>query len=96
MWIIMYISYLLMVFSFFVSLEQTTCSFTYITHPFQGAQLSADAPIENAKQIGQWSFEGSDRNIVQGIPYGDYGRATLLGRKQGKIGKCGSFNGRTE
>jgi len=72
----------------------TNIDISYITHPFQGARLSADAKIDNAKLIARWSFEGSDRNIIQGVPYCDYGRATLVARKAGKIGKGGSFNGK--
>ncbi|MFH0965844.1 MAG: LamG-like jellyroll fold domain-containing protein [Planctomycetota bacterium] len=76
------------------SFRGSNIDLSYITRPYEGVRLSAEAEIEDPQVIARWSFEEKEGGSVRGIPNGDYGRAKLVGRKEGRIGGAISFNGR--
>ena len=76
------------------SYRGSTAEVSYITRPYQGACLAARSAADHAL-LARWPFEGNQRNVVEGWPNCDYGRATMIGRRPGKIGQAAFFNGRT-
>ena len=65
----------------------------YIRRPFAGLRLAAGAAIDDPRPIARWSFEGKERNWMIGQPNRDDGKANLVARVDGRVGRAIRFNG---